>query len=140
MSIDPLGSQDIDDALSAKQLPNGNIQIGVRILIDALTPTAPHPIASPRLPSPESLTHTFRWSFSTFVSLPLPQVSVLLFHLLTIILPIFPSLRTDIADVTAFVKFGSLLDVEAKSRATSVYLADRKIDMLPTILSESEYH
>jgi hypothetical protein len=43
----------------------------------------------------------------------------------------------DIADVTAFLKFGSLLDVEAKSRATSVYLADRKIDMLPTVLSES---
>eukprot|EP01127_Copromyxa_protea_P024073 TRINITY_DN9317_c0_g1_i1.p1 TRINITY_DN9317_c0_g1~~TRINITY_DN9317_c0_g1_i1.p1 ORF type:complete len:1117 (-),score=227.07 TRINITY_DN9317_c0_g1_i1:39-3254(-) len=71
-SIDPLGSQDIDDALSACKLPNGNIQIGVHI-----------------------------------------------------------------ADVTQFLPIGSLLDVEARSRATSVYLADRKIDMLPTILSET---
>ena len=40
-----------------------------------------------------------------------------------------------IADVSYFVKDGSLLDVEAKKRATSVYLVDRVIPMLPEIIS-----
>ncbi|PRP88289.1 DIS3-like exonuclease 1-like [Planoprotostelium fungivorum] len=70
-SIDPKGSQDIDDALSIKRLSNGNLQVGVHI-----------------------------------------------------------------ADVTYFVPKGSLLDVEASSRSTTVYLSDRKFDMLPTSLSE----
>ena len=40
-----------------------------------------------------------------------------------------------IADVTYFVQPGSLSDQEARSRATTVYLADRRYDMLPGILS-----
>ena len=40
-----------------------------------------------------------------------------------------------IADVSFFVKPGSSLDKEALSRATSVYLVDRTIPMLPEILS-----
>jgi len=40
-----------------------------------------------------------------------------------------------IADVSHFVTPGSQLDVEAKSRAFSVYLVDRTIPMLPEILS-----
>eukprot|EP01125_Pyxidicula_operculata_P009607 TRINITY_DN3156_c0_g3_i1.p1 TRINITY_DN3156_c0_g3~~TRINITY_DN3156_c0_g3_i1.p1 ORF type:complete len:1138 (-),score=238.79 TRINITY_DN3156_c0_g3_i1:21-3404(-) len=71
MSIDPIGSQDIDDALSVEKLPNGLYRIGCHI-----------------------------------------------------------------ADVTHFVREGSLLDVEARSRGTSVYLSDRRIDMLPALLSE----
>jgi exoribonuclease R len=31
---------------------------------------------------------------------------------------------------------GSLLDAEAEARSTSVYLSDRRIDMLPALLSE----
>ncbi len=40
-----------------------------------------------------------------------------------------------IADPTFFVKEGSLLDKEAKKRATSIYLVDRTIPMLPEVLS-----
>ena len=40
-----------------------------------------------------------------------------------------------IADVSFFVKPGSELDKEARKRATSVYLVDRTIPMLPEILS-----
>ena len=40
-----------------------------------------------------------------------------------------------IADVSFFVKQGSALDKEARERATSVYLVDRTISMLPEILS-----
>jgi exoribonuclease R len=40
-----------------------------------------------------------------------------------------------IADVTAFVRQGSPLDVEALHRGTTVYLVDRRLDMLPTLLS-----
>ncbi|EDO40307.1 predicted protein [Nematostella vectensis] len=44
-------------------------------------------------------------------------------------------LGVHIADVTHFVHPGSLTDAEARSRSTSVYLADRRYDMLPEILS-----
>ena len=40
-----------------------------------------------------------------------------------------------IADVSFFVKPGTELDTEARSRATSVYLVDRTIPMLPEVLS-----
>uniref|UniRef100_M4B3K5 RNB domain-containing protein n=1 Tax=Hyaloperonospora arabidopsidis (strain Emoy2) TaxID=559515 RepID=M4B3K5_HYAAE len=41
-----------------------------------------------------------------------------------------------IADVTHFIEHNSLLDLEARSRATSVYLANRVLPMLPRILCE----
>jgi ribonuclease R len=40
-----------------------------------------------------------------------------------------------IADVSFFVRPGGALDAEARSRATSVYLVDRTIPMLPEVLS-----
>ena len=40
-----------------------------------------------------------------------------------------------IADVTHYLKENTLLDKEASSRATSVYLSDRVVPMLPEILS-----
>lgn len=40
-----------------------------------------------------------------------------------------------IADVTHYVKPGSMVDEEGRSRATSVYLVDRTIPMLPEALS-----
>ncbi|TYZ61959.1 hypothetical protein PybrP1_011944 [[Pythium] brassicae (nom. inval.)] len=41
-----------------------------------------------------------------------------------------------IADVTHFVESGSLLDAEAQQRATSVYLVNRVLPMLPRVLCE----
>ncbi|KAL6940124.1 exosome catalytic subunit dis3 [Hanseniaspora vineae] len=68
-SIDPPGCVDIDDALHAKKLENGNWEVGVHI-----------------------------------------------------------------ADVTHFVKPNTSLDAEGASRGTSVYLVDKRIDMLPMLL------
>ncbi|PBK71312.1 RNB-domain-containing protein [Armillaria solidipes] len=68
-SIDPPGCQDIDDALHARALPNGNIEAGVHI-----------------------------------------------------------------ADVSYFVHPDTPMDSEAASRGTTVYLVDKRIDMLPALL------
>lgn len=42
-----------------------------------------------------------------------------------------------IADVTSFVPYGCDLDLEARARGTTVYLVDRRLDMLPKALSEN---
>ena len=68
-SIDPIGCQDIDDALHARPLPNGNYEVGVHI-----------------------------------------------------------------ADVSHFVKPNNAMDTEASIRGTTVYLVDKRIDMLPMLL------
>ena len=44
-------------------------------------------------------------------------------------------LGVHIADVTYFVRPGTLTDREARDRSTTVYLADRRYDMLPAVLS-----
>lgn len=49
--------------------------------------------------------------------------------------PLFPKDGVHIADVTAFVTHNSSLDQEAQKRGTTFYLADRRFDMLPTVLS-----
>jgi exosome complex exonuclease DIS3/RRP44 len=68
-SIDPPNCQDIDDALHARPLANGNIEVGVHI-----------------------------------------------------------------ADVSNFVKPNNAMDLEASTRGTTVYLVDKRIDMLPMLL------
>lgn len=70
MTIDPVDAKDFDDALSCRQLPSGNYEIGVHI-----------------------------------------------------------------ADVSHYVKDHDGIDEEARERATSVYLVDRVIPMLPEVLS-----
>nr|XP_036865928.1 DIS3-like exonuclease 1 isoform X1 [Manis javanica] len=44
-------------------------------------------------------------------------------------------LGVHIADVTHFVAPDSYIDIEARTRATTYYLADRRYDMLPSVLS-----
>ena len=44
-------------------------------------------------------------------------------------------LGVHIADVTYFVRPSTLTDREARDRSTTVYLADRRYDMLPAVLS-----
>ena len=44
----------------------------------------------------------------------------------------------DIADVTYFVKPGQAMNEEAANRGTSVYLVDKRIDMLPSLLGTSK--
>lgn len=46
------------------------------------------------------------------------------------------NISSDIADVTNFVLPGTPLDEEASQRGTSVYLVERRIDMLPKPLTE----
>ncbi|KAG9323359.1 hypothetical protein KVV02_000941 [Mortierella alpina] len=70
-SIDPPNCQDIDDAISIRDIGNGQLEFGVHI-----------------------------------------------------------------ADVSYFVKENSLTDLEARERGTTVYLSDRRFDMLPKVLSE----
>lgn len=41
-----------------------------------------------------------------------------------------------IADVTHYVKQGSKIDLMAQKRGTTVYLPDRRIDLLPKLLTE----
>jgi len=71
-TVDPEDARDFDDALSLRQLENGNCEVGVHI-----------------------------------------------------------------ADVTHYVKTDSLTEEEAKQRATSVYLVDRVVPMLPERLSNN---
>jgi DIS3-like exonuclease 1 len=44
-------------------------------------------------------------------------------------------LGVHIADVSHFVTPGSLTDDEARQRSTTIYMADRRYDMLPAVLS-----
>jgi exosome complex exonuclease DIS3/RRP44 len=71
-SVDPPGCTDIDDALHARELDNGNLEVGVHI-----------------------------------------------------------------ADVSHFIRPGTAIDKEAANRSTTVYLTDRRIDMVPELLSSN---
>lgn len=50
--------------------------------------------------------------------------------------PVFVEVGVHIADVSYFVRQSSALDAEAAARCTTVYLVDRRLDMLPSAISE----
>ena len=70
---------------------------------------------------------------------PFKVISNCTYHIVLIIfysLCVHTFYRVHIADVSYFLKEGTLLDEEAKKRATSIYLVQKVIPMLPAILCE----
>ena len=68
--------------------------------------------------------------YCLMATLKLASVSLSdLFDILTLTSPIL-----DIADVSNFVHPDTPMDSEAASRGTTVYLVDKRIDMLPALL------
>jgi exoribonuclease II len=66
--------------------------------------------------------------FLSYLALALSRLSYLSFP------STFPALTADIADVSHFVHPDNPMDAEAASRGTTVYLVDKRIDMLPHLL------
>ena len=116
MSIDPPGCTDVDDAVSVRRVrlpPGGGVNGAVKSIFkhtgSKKTQTGKYEYAESN--SSESnycLDDEFGY-----------EVAV------------------HIADVSHFVKEGSVLDLEARARGTTVYLTDGRIDMLPAVLSEN---
>ena len=109
MSIDPPGCTDVDDAVSVRRvwLPPGGGVDGAVKHTGRQTQTGEYEYADD---SPESNCLDDEFGYEVAVH---------------------------IADVSYFVKEGSVLDLEARARGTTVYLTDSRIDMLPTVLSEN---
>lgn len=114
MSIDPPGCTDVDDAVSVRRvrlrLPGGGVNLingAVKKRMGSQTQTGEYEYADD---SPESDRLDDKFGYEVAVH---------------------------IADVSHFVKEGSVLDLEARARGTTVYLTDGRIDMLPAVLSEN---
>lgn len=117
LSIDPPGCKDIDDALHARTLDNGNVEVRLCFLVRWEQPScAPYHLV---------LVDTLQY---------LPCCMSVL-NLVPMLLS--PQVGVHIADVTHFVAAGSALDEEAALRSTSTYLVERRLDMLPGILTET---
>ena len=115
MSIDPPGCTDVDDAVSVRRVrlpPGGGVIGGVKHIIQkhmgSQTQTGEYEYAAY---SPESSNR------------PDDEFGY--------------EVAVHIADVSHFVEEGSVLDLEARARGTTVYLTDGRIDMLPAVLSEN---
>ena len=111
MSIDPPGCTDVDDAVSVRRVrlpPRWRSQRGqIKKHMGSQTQTGKYEYADD---SPESDRLDDEFGYEVAVH---------------------------IADVSHFVEEGSVLDLEARARGTTVYLTDGRIDMLPAVLSEN---
>ena len=112
MSIDPPGCTDVDDAVSVRRVrlpPGGDVNGAVKKYshTGSQTQTGKYEYADDSSES-DRLDDEFGY-----------EVAV------------------HIADVSHFVEEGSVLDLEARARGTTVYLTDGRIDMLPAVLSEN---
>ena len=115
MSIDPPGCTDVDDAVSVRRVrlppPGGGVNGAVKSIFkhtgSQKTQTGKYEYADD---SPESDRLDDEFGYEVAVH---------------------------IADVSHFVEEGSVLDLEARARGTTVYLTDGRIDMLPAVLSEN---
>ena len=100
-SVDPPGCTDIDDALHCFALPNGNFQVHIFF-------------NSPFLVFCYSKIAFWRFFYECFVAWFLVYFQV----------------GVHIADVSHFIRPGTAIDKEAANRSTTVYLTDRRIDMV----------
>ena len=117
MSIDPPGCTDVDDAVSVRRvrlLPGGDVNGAVKYNLFAVKHTGSQTLQTGKYEyaddSPESDRLDDKFGYEVAVH---------------------------IADVSHFVEEGSVLDLEARARGTTVYLTDGRIDMLPAVLSEN---
>ena len=126
-SIDPEGCEDVDDTLSIRYSTSLTLSLSLSLTLT--------------LSLSLSLTLSLSLSLSLPLSLspPFPSLPLSLYLSLSWIHRHLKKgvteLGVHIADVSHFVRPGSLSDQEARRRSTSVYLADRRYDMLPPVLS-----
>lgn len=64
-------------------------------------------------------------------------VTICCFRILYVIKLLLSKVGVHIADVSHFIRPGTAIDREAAKRGTTVYLTDKRIDMVPELLSSN---
>ncbi|KAG2445884.1 hypothetical protein HXX76_000488 [Chlamydomonas incerta] len=111
VSIDPVGCTDVDDAMHVRFIPPDD-------------PATAHLRRPARRRAPRRNNNSSGAEPGEEAELEAEEAEELV------------EVGVHIADVSWFVRAGGFLDGEARDRCTSVYLVDRRLDMLPGLLSE----